>query len=424
MAKIVEAAQDSNLSLWEVICHPSTNGLNVNRGTMAKLDAFRSMIETFMSDSHTADALALGKDIITKSGIEADLASDKTPEGDAKRENVDALVSGIASFVQEQQQSGNTDHVRLADYLSTVSLVSDVDSSNDSDDKVTLMTIHSAKGLEFNTVFVVGLEENIFPGMLSLDDDRKLEEERRLLYVAITRAERHCYLTWAHERWRYGKLERYSASRFIEDIDPKYLENKTDGSSYQRGRRSAWAQSLYGDDNGFPFDDDYEINKPYIGFHDWGKGNSRFSSRMQNSRPVAGQFMADPRPKETAPHRPEKAVNPFSESMERKLKSEGRWSRVQGAMTNGGRRPSSSASLNAEQRSNAVQSLDGNNKSQTSNLTPQILHVGNVIEHSRFGRGTVVKVEGTGENCKATVEFEHTGRKQLLLKFARFTIVG
>ena len=439
IAKIVEAAQMSGVSLWEAICHPAQNGLNVNRGTMAKFDGFRSLIQKFIDERDSKDALTLGKEIIKESGIEADLATDKTPEGDARRENVDELVSGIASFVNEQHTASPQpssdgegdaipllDRVKLTDYLQTVSLASDIDSSDDSDDKITLMTIHSAKGLEFNTVFVVGLEQNIFPSMMSMNEDNELEEERRLLYVAITRAEKHCFLTWAHERWRYGKLERYNRSQFVDDIDSKFLDFKSSGKSYSNAssfgsRYKAWGEGFDDEpsyDNSSydnrqtrrPCDDDYEINQPYTGYHAWGEGYQRRSNRMQNSRPVAGQFMADPKPKITSPKKPEVAVNPFSASFEQKLKQGGNWSRVSRAMSNGGRR-----------------TAESNHKPQTSNLKPQssqTLQEGAIIEHSRFGRGTVVKVEGTGENAKATVDFDNTGRKQLLLKFARFNIVG
>lgn len=405
--KIAQAAQDSGVSLWETICHPAENGLAVNRGTMAKLDAFRELVTYFINKSHTDDALTLGKEIITKSKIEEDLSKDSTPEGEARRENVDALVSGIANFVQERQQAAESQDSPaapdslLSDYLSTVSLMTDADNADDSDDKITLMTIHAAKGLEFNTVFVVGLEENIFPSMMSVDSDKALEEERRLLYVAITRAEKHSYLTWAHMRWRFGKMDSFiEPSRFLGDINRKYVESKSDGMAVSQGGRSDWARSV--------FNDDYEINAPYTGSHAWGDGYTRRSNRMQNSRPVAGQFMADPRPKATAPHRPEKAVNPFSDSFERKLKEGGRWAKVTKAIVNGGRQLS--------QSSTPLQS-------STADTQSAALAVGSVIDHQRFGRGKVVKLEGTGENRKATVDFEHNGQRQLLLKFARFTVI-
>ncbi len=400
--KIAAAAEQDGVSLWEVISHPAEHALDVNKGTMAKLLAFRALIASFIDEAAEKDALKLGQEIIEKAGIKADLGKDQSPEGDARRENVESLVSGMAAFVQAQQEDDKGDYTHLTDYLQTVSLMTDADNADDSDDKVTLMTIHAAKGLEFNTVFVVGLEENIFPSLMSVDNIKDLEEERRLLYVAITRAEKHCYLTWAHTRWRYGKLDAFvNPSRFISEIDQKYLRTEVEGGR-SAGSFSSWggnssARSVWGSSG----DDDYEINKPYTGFRDWGDGYTRRSNRMQNSRPVAGQFMADPKPKMTTPHKAETAVNPFSESFEQKLRQTGRWSKVSRAMANGGRGAGSGPSAEA-----------------TS------LSVGNVIEHQRFGKGTVVNIEGTGENKKATVEFEQTGPKQLLLKFAHFKVIS
>ena len=400
--KIVAAAEQDGVSLWEVVSRPSEHALDVNKGTMTKLLGFRTLIASFIEEAKEKDALKLGQEIIEKSGIKADLGKDQSAEGDARRENVESLISGMASFVQAQQEDGEGDYIHLTDYLQTVSLMTDADSDEGSDDKVTLMTIHAAKGLEFNTVFVVGLEENIFPSLMSVDNIKDLEEERRLLYVAITRAEKHCYLTWAHTRWRYGKLDAFvNPSRFISEINPKYLRTKVEGGRSD-GSFSSWggnssARTSWGSSH----DDDYEINKPYTGFSDWGDGYSRRSGRMQNSRPVAGQFMADPKPKLTTPHKAETAVNPFSESFEQKLRQTGRWSRVSRAMANGGRTASASPSAEASS-----------------------LNVGNVIEHQRFGKGTVVNIEGTGENRKATVKFEQTGTKQLLLKFAHFNIIS
>ncbi len=401
--KIAAAAEQDSVSMWEVISHPAEHTLDVNKGTLAKLLAFRALIASFMDEAAEKDALKLGQEIIEKAGIKADLGKDQSPEGDARRENVESLISGMAAFVQAQQEDDKGDYIHLTDYLQTVSLMTDADNGDDTDDKITLMTIHASKGLEFNTVFVVGLEENIFPSLMSMDNIKDLEEERRLLYVAITRAEKHCYLTWAHSRWLYGKLDAFvNPSRFISEIDQKYLRTEVEGGrsagSFSSWGGSASARSSWGSRN-----DDYEIDKPYTGFHDWGDGYTRRSGRMQNSRPVAGQFMADPKPKLTAPHKAETAANPFSESFEQKLRQTGRWSKVSRAMANGGRAAASSPNTSAEAAS---------------------LNVGNVIEHQRFGKGTVVNIEGVGENRKATVDFEQTGSKQLLLKFAHFKIIS
>lgn len=397
--KIIAAAQQHGISLWEIVCNPVENELNVNRGVISKLTAFETLIRQFMDKLQTADAYALGKEIVEKAGIERDLAADKSPEGDSRRENVDSLMSGIAEFVQAQKEDDDAEHIHLADYLSTVSLMTDIDSDSeeDSKDKITLMTIHAAKGLEFNTVFVVGLEENIFPSLLSTDNPEAIEEERRLLYVAITRAEKHCYLTWTHSRWRYGKMDGFvNPSRFLNDIDTRFTKTTVEGGRFSGNSQNTWAERDSFSDR--LWSKDYEIDRPYTGYREFGNTYQRQSNRMQNSRPVAGQFMADPQPKVTKPRRAEGAVNPFSSSFERKLQQEGRWAKVSKAITNGGR------------------ALTGQND--------VALKEGNIIEHQRFGRGTVAKIEGAGENLKATVDFDSTGRKQLLLKFARYTIVG
>ena len=397
--KVVIAAQQHGVSLWEIVCKPIEYGLDVNRGAINKLLQFKTLIQQFMDERLSKDAYTLAKEIVEKAGIERDLAVDKGPEGDSRRENVDSLMSGIAEFVQAQQEDDDAEHTRLTDYLSTVSLMTDMDNDDgeDDNDKITLMTIHSAKGLEFKTVFVVGLEENIFPSLLSTDNPDAIEEERRLLYVAITRAEKHCYLTWAHSRWRYGKMDGFvNPSRFLNDLDSKFTATTIEGGRYTGENRNSWLEGHSSSSRSWGRD--YETEQPYTGYRSRDNIYQHQSNRMQNSRPVAGQFMADQQPKVTMPRKAERAINPFSSSFERKLQQEGHWSKVSKAITNGGR------------------SLDS--QPQTS------LKEGAIIDHQRFGRGTVVKIEGSGENQKATVNFDSTGTKQLLLKFARYTIVG
>lgn len=406
--KIIATAQQNGVSLWKAICHPGQYGLSVNRGTITKLDAFKQLIQSFIDKRETVDALTLAKEILERSGIKTELNADMTPEGESKRENIDSLMSGIADFVQSQQEQGQSEHALLSDYLSTVSLLTDMDNTDQSDDKLTLMTIHSAKGLEFGTVFIVGMEENIFPSLLSADNQRGLEEERRLLYVAITRAEHHCYLSWAHTRWLFGKLDPYvRKSRFLDDIDPKYVTTRTEEGRSTIHNHGGWSHQ--------PWDDeDYEINRPYTGSHPWGSEYPQYSSRMQNSRPVAGQFMADPQPKITHPHRPEPAVNPFSSSFEDRLREKGNFRKIVKAMSNGGRIAISHSKGNA---------ISDNPDSIGTEKTYGI-QVGSIILHSRFGKGQVIKIEGSGENCKATIDFEETSTKVLLLRFAKFKILS
>lgn len=399
--KIVDCAQADNISLWEVITNPEEHRLGVNKGALTKLVDFRSMIDGFIADSLTKDASELAMRIVKETGITADLYSSTNPDDIARQENMDEFMGGVKDFVDMAREEDRSDHIFLADFLQEVSLMTDLDSGGDDDDQVTLMTVHAAKGLEFPTVFVVGLEEDLFPSSMAKESKRQQEEERRLFYVAITRAEKHCILTSAKSRYRYGKLEFANQSRFINEIEPKYLnvEDCIPESSYGNSRYGGYGRK--------PWEEDYQPNRAYTGSHPWGQEYRQMSSRMQNSNPVASQFRADPKPKLTERKQPERAVDPLSGRTKRRLVAEGgNFRRISSAIANGGRSISDSVST--------VDQLE------TSGGT---LHEGTVIEHQRFGTGTVIKLEGQGENAKATVEFRNAGTKQLLLKFARFTII-
>ena len=360
--KILTAARTNNASLWEVISDPVSHSLNVNKGTLTKIGTFRELIATHINKATDTDAYTLGFELVKASGISAEILSDHSPENLARQENLEEFLGGMQEFVESRREEGREEETLLTDFLQEVSLLTDLDSDKDSDaSRVSLMTIHSAKGLEFPTVFIVGLEENIFPSLLSSGSMRELEEERRLFYVAITRAEKHCILTCAQNRYRYGKMEFNPKSRFIKDIDPQLLLVEDENMG----------QTAFGE-RSFP------------------------SARYQNSRPVASQFRADPKPKITSPRRPEPAIDPFSERFKQRL------------VASGG---------NLRKVSQAIQ------KSSASSA-PSPLSVGQTIEHERFGIGTVTAVEGAGENTKATVEFRNAGTKQLLLKFARFKVIG
>ena len=341
--KIVAAANENGVSLWKVIGEPLTYGLNINKGTHTKLQGFRELIETFMKDAMEKDAYEVGSAIVRQSGIMNEIYQDRTPENLSRQENVEELVNGMHDFCATRREEGNT-HVSLSDYLAEVSLLTDQDGDKENDGaKVTLMTIHSAKGLEFKNVFVVGLEENLFPSQMSMDSVRGLEEERRLFYVAITRAEEHCYLSFAKSRFKFGKTEFSSPSRFLKDIDVCYLSLPQEERVAQRVD----------------------------------EGVSRF-----RSQPMGARFESS-RPKV-------QIIPPVQQPRVLKKVSS---------------IPSSAAPVSAAPVSGGLQ-------------------VGNVIEHERFGIGEVVNVVGTGENCKATVRFRNAGEKQLLLKFARFKVVG
>ena len=345
VTKIADCAHLNQVSFWEVIGNIEHYGLNVNKGTQTKLENFRLLISSFIDRSHTLDVYELGDAIIRESRISEDIMSGKNADDLARQENLEEFLSGMQTFVAGRQEEGRMDEAYLTDYLQDVALLTDADSEGEKDEpRVSLMTIHAAKGLEFATVFVVGLEENIFPSPLAAVSVRELEEERRLLYVAITRAEKHCILTNAKNRFRYGKMEFDNPSRFIDEIDASLIEGgeETPESSFGGGRSSYGG---YGSEGG------------YGGRMPWDRDRSGYRRDYQNSKPVASQFMADPKPA-------------FASS-------------AAGSLSEGCR-----------------------------------------IEHQRFGIGTVLKIEGTGENTKATVEFQNAGTKQLLLKFAKFTILS
>jgi DNA helicase-2/ATP-dependent DNA helicase PcrA len=352
--KIINAATSNNVSLWSVLSQPSAYNVDLNKGTLAKLDAFRQLVDSWIERLSTDDAYTLGHAIVTESGISKDIYSGREPEDLSRQQNLEEFLGGMQDFVETRKEEGLDEHTSMSDYLQEVTLLTDLDDGDkDSETKVSLMTVHSAKGLEFPTVFIVGLEENIFPSPMSCNSMRELEEERRLLYVAITRAEKHCIMTTAQNRFRYGRVEFDTPSRFIKDIDKRYISVESSGG-----------------------------------------GESRFSSHsgswMQNPRPVATQFKADPRPRLVGATPSQPPVDPFSDSFKRQLRKV--------------------SSVSSSYSSTSVSS----NGTLTTGMT---------IEHQRFGIGKVLKVEGSGENQKATVEFRNVGTKQLLLKFAKYKII-
>ena len=210
VSKITAAATDHNVSLWTVLCEPLTYGVNINKGTVTKLQSFRDLMTGFIESVSEKNAYELGTEIIRQSGIIGDVCQDNSPENLSRKENIEELANGMSDFCAQRQEEGNN-NITLGDFLSEVSLLTDQDSDKDGDDeKITLMTVHSAKGLEFRNVFVVGMEENLFPSGMVGDSPRALEEERRLFYVAITRAEDHCFLTYAKSRYRYGTMAKWN----------------------------------------------------------------------------------------------------------------------------------------------------------------------------------------------------------------------
>ena len=361
VGKIISAATDNGVSLWAVFCEPLSYGLNINKGMHTKLQGFRELIEGFITDQADKNAYEIGTDIIRQSGIINDVCQDTSPENLSRKENIEELVNGMNDFCALRQEEGNP-NISLTDFLSEISLLTDQDSDKaDDGEKITLMTVHSAKGLEFKNVFVVGMEENLFPSGMVGDSPCALEEERRLFYVAITRAEEHCYLSFAKTRFRYGDMKLGNPSRFLRDIDINFL---------RMPHESGVSRSV--DEGAGRFRREIE------------GGFTRFASPSRT--PFGSTSSSEQR------ERPKAQI--IAPSVPRNLK------KVSAVGSSGGAQASSSGSA----------SMAG-------------VQAGQMIEHERFGLGEVMKVEGTGDNAKATIHFKNAGEKQLLLRFARFKVV-
>ena len=412
--KLLAGANAYRVSLWTVSENPSDYGVIIAKGTLTKLAEFRTLINSFTERLAKEDAFNLGREIIKMSGITADIYSGSNPDDVSRQENLDEFLSSMQDFVEGNREEGLP--IGLVDFLQDVSLMTDKDSGDAEDDnKVTLMTIHSAKGLEFPHVFVVGMEENIFPSPMCSDSMRKLEEERRLLYVAITRAEKKCILTCAKSRYRFGRMEFDAPSRFLKDIDSRLVTVERSDDDY-----SSTGYGATRGGNGYGFGgyggDSFRTPAPSL------RGKSdvdnigvcakrgEAASYYQNSSPVASQFMADPKPKITGPRRPETPVNPYGEAFQRKIvASGGSLKRVNDALSQG------------TNRSNMLRGQAPSLRERVGGEADwfQGLSVGMKVEHARFGVGLVTALEGQADSAKATVEFRNAGTKQLLLKFAK-----
>lgn len=349
VGKLISAATENNVSLWTVLNAPIDYALPINSGTAKKLTDFREMMERFMEQNIRLSAEELAAIVVKESGLVSTLFQDRSVEGISKQENLQELLKGIAEFCELRREEG-VEQVSLADFLSEVSLLTDQDNDKDEQaNKVTMMTVHAAKGLEFRNVFVVGLEEDLFPSQMSKDNPRAVEEERRLFYVAITRAEENCVLTYAKSRFRNGQSAMCSPSRFLKDIDVQFLDLPADSSA-----------------------------------------DTFAAARERFQRPTFTSPFQQPRAMEK-----EEAtfVSPVAQAAQRQ-----RLTKVETATST----PMASSAPASD--------LSG-------------LRVGAKVRHDRFGEGEVVAIEGDGGNAKATVSFTHFGQKQLLLKFARLTII-
>lgn len=228
VGKLHHAASENGVSIWEVMGDPDRYGLAVNSGTLKKLQGFYDMISTFTDDNMRSNAYELGQLIYNRTGILTALAHDNTPESISRQENLQELLTGLKDFTESREESGEDD-LSMAAFLSEVSLATDADEKDkEPGPKVTMMTVHAAKGLEFKHVHIVGAEEELFPSSMAMDSLAEVEEERRLMYVAITRARKTCVISYAKSRFRNGQTRMTNPSRFLREIDPRYLSRQSD----------------------------------------------------------------------------------------------------------------------------------------------------------------------------------------------------
>lgn len=343
--RLTIAANTYGKSIFEVIDNIDHIDLKINTGTRNKLTNFVNMIKSFSILNENADAFVVADTVTKKTGIVQELKKDGTPEGVARIENIEELMNGIRDFVEGQKELADVSG-SLTEFLEDVALATDMDKET-GDDHVALMTIHLAKGLEFPYVYIVGMEEDLFPSAMSMNTRTELEEERRLFYVALTRAEKQAYLTYTQSRYRWGKLVDAEPSRFIEEIEGDFLEYMIP-------------------------QDDYKY-KPLIDTDIFGEVDK---SKLRQHKPTAGS--------------PPPAHKPSEEQL-RKLRK---------------LRPA----------------LDSSEQASVKDVVK--LEEGNEVEHIRFGKGKVLKIEGIGQDKKAEINFENGGIKKLLLRFAKLKLLS
>ncbi|AWX46244.1 DNA helicase [Flagellimonas maritima] len=344
--KLVVAANHYGRSIFEVLEHLDKLNLNINSGTKRKLEDFVTMVKSFQIMNEGADAFTLAEHVAKKTGLLLEFKKDGTPEGIAKMENIEELLNGIKDFVEGQKELADATGA-LSEFLEDVALATDMDKDVGDDDRVALMTIHLAKGLEFPHVYIVGMEEDLFPSAMSMNTRSELEEERRLFYVALTRAEKQAVLTYTQNRYRWGKLIDAEPSRFLEEIDEEFVENLTpinDGYRY----KSMIDTNIFG-----------EVDK----------------SKLRQIKPRNGI--------PPTVHKP-------NENQLRKLRK---------------LKPELSAPAN------------------NTNIVDSNLAEGSMVNHTRFGKGKVLKIEGAGNDKKAEIQFERGDVKKLLLRFAKLEVL-
>lgn len=376
LQKIFTASREHNVSLWAVAEQPTQYGVALNKGTLSKLESFCNLITDFRSRVTNMGAFDFATELLQYSGIKEDLQKEDGPEGQSKRENVEELLGAIRTFERETTEETGRETIVLSEFLQQSALQTDADEQDDDTPKVTLMTIHSAKGLEFEAVFVTGLEDGLFPGSQARFFPREMEEERRLFYVAVTRAKRFCFLSYAQSRFRYGQFEISDPSPFIAEINQKFIQEEQVGFAHNNSIPSALREAL--------MDDDWET-----------------PSVLPSTKIAGSAIYTKPTKRQTQDVASGKPLKASATHVSRSSASSSDY-----ASTLKPIRKAQSKSSNAAQKA-AINALS----------------VGSNIEHERFGKGTIVSIEGSGENAKAEVDFQAVGRKKLLLKFALFKIL-
>lgn len=335
LEKLMSVATNNGISLWETVNTFAAKELGVSATTYGRISKFVAMINGFAAKAGELDAYALGNEILEESGVRTEIVTDTSDL--SRKENLDELINALYDFVaQETETNGSAENATIENYLADVALLTDADKNDADKEKVSLMTIHSAKGLEFSAVCIVGLEEEIFPGHQAFFDSRELEEERRLFYVALTRVKEYCYISYARFRFSYGNVTESDPSRFVKELDSScvHFNDRKSKGCYGQPRRS------------------------FGGFDD-----NRFA--LQAS-PVFGR----------------------------------------------------TAIRRENQESDGAQTLESA-KTQAGD----IIKVGTVVEHRRFGKGVVKRIMDAGDTAKVNIEFYDSGTKDLLLKFAPLAVL-
>lgn len=376
LQKIFTASREHNVSLWAVAEQPTQYGVALNKGTQSKLESFCNLITDFRSRVTNMGAFDFATELLQYSGIKEDLQKEDGPEGQSKRENVEELLGAIRSFERETTEETGRETIVLSEFLQQSALQTDADEQDDDTPKVTLMTIHSAKGLEFEAVFVTGLEDGLFPGSQARFFPREMEEERRLFYVAVTRAKRFCFLSYAQSRFRYGQFEISDPSPFIAEINQKFIQEEQVGFAHNNSIPSALREAL--------MDDDWET-----------------PSVLPSTR-IAGSAI-------------------YTKPTKRQMQNATSGKTAKASATHVSR--SSASSSDYASTLKPIRKAQSKSSNAAQKAVINALSVGNNIEHERFGKGTIVSIEGSGENAKAEVDFQAVGRKKLLLKFALFKIL-